>query len=125
MANSSLQLGIPTRSGDLENVDLGDARPRDIEDAATATLHGNGRLGGFPDVDSALEFAESDDPDKPELAELIRQLDALAESKDWALTLQSYDDPDRDGRYLSASSANGGTDPDEARSALAAAGIDI
>jgi hypothetical protein len=125
MSQASLQLGIPTRSGDLENVDLADARPRDIEDATTATLHGNGTLDGFPDTDAALAYGESDAPENPELADLIVQLDALAESKDWALSLQSYDDPDRDGQYLSASSRNGGTDPDESRSALAEAGIDI
>jgi len=115
MANANLQIGISQRGGGITNIPMNDATPREVSQAVTATLHGNGTLAAFPDVDAMLSYAQSDDPENEDLAELIGQMEFMADKLDKDLELREYDNDD--GQYLTIV-GNSGTDPEMSRSKL-------
>jgi len=115
MANANLQIALSTRGGNITNISMDDATPREVSQAVSATLHGNGTLASFPDVDAALSYAQSSDPNDEDLAELIGQMEFMADQLDKDLELREYDNDD--GQFLTIV-GNSGTDPDESRSKL-------
>jgi|APHM01.1.fsa_nt_gi hypothetical protein len=125
--DANLQYGISTRSGDITNVDADNANARDVGDATVATLHGNGELEAFPDLDAALKYMNSKNPaanqDDEPLAFLIYQVKSLAEARDWDLVLDTYDSSS--GKYIKASNGASGTDVNESASALEEFGVDL